>query len=95
MQDPTFQTLLTDARRGDLHALERVLVRSRQDLRRYAEYHCAVNDVEELSNALQILLTEPDTHTRASRAANAVVAQGVGAADRSTALVEGLLFSQR
>ena len=51
----------------------------------------AVNDVEELSNALQILLTEPDTHTRASRAANAVVAQGVGAADRSTALVEGLL----
>jgi len=47
VQDPTLQTLLTDARRGDLHALERVLVRSRQDLRRYAEYHCAVNDVED------------------------------------------------
>jgi 3-deoxy-D-manno-octulosonic-acid transferase len=55
----------------------------------------AVSDVEELSDALQILLTEPDTHTRASRAAKAVVAQGVGAADRSTALVEGLLFSEK
>jgi 3-deoxy-D-manno-octulosonic-acid transferase len=52
----------------------------------------AVTDAEELSDALQILLTEPDTHARASRAAKAVVAQGVGAADRSTALVEGLLL---
>ncbi len=47
MQDPTFQVVLIEARRGDLAALERVLVRSRQDLRRYAEYHCAVNDVED------------------------------------------------
>ena len=47
MQDSMFQALLTDARQGDLPALERVLTRSRQDLRRYAEYHCAVNDVED------------------------------------------------
>jgi RNA polymerase sigma factor (sigma-70 family) len=35
------------ARRGEPAALERVLKRSRQDLRRYAEYHCPVNDVED------------------------------------------------
>ena len=39
--------MLDRARRGDRSALERVLMRSRQDLRRYAEYHCAVNDVED------------------------------------------------
>src|SRR5512146_3144381 len=37
---------LDAARQGDPQALERVLRRSRQDLRRYAEYHCSVNDVE-------------------------------------------------
>ncbi len=46
-QDPDFQLNLDRARRGDRAALERVLMRSRQDLRRYAEYHCAVNDVED------------------------------------------------
>lgn len=35
------------ARTGDPAALERLLRHSRQDLRRYAEYHCAVNDVED------------------------------------------------
>jgi RNA polymerase sigma factor (sigma-70 family) len=38
---------LLAARMGDLAALERVLRRSRQDLRRYAEFHCEVNDVED------------------------------------------------
>jgi RNA polymerase sigma factor (sigma-70 family) len=38
---------LAAARSGDPSALERVLKRSRQDLRRYAEYHCPVNDVED------------------------------------------------
>ena len=38
---------LVAARGGDPGALERVLRRSRQDLRRYAEYHCPVNDVED------------------------------------------------
>jgi len=38
---------LSAARSGDRSALERVLHRSRQDLRRYAEYHCPVNDVED------------------------------------------------
>lgn len=45
--DPEFQTMLDRARRGDRPALEQVLTRSRQDLRRYAEYHCAVNDIED------------------------------------------------
>lgn len=35
------------ARTGDRQALERVLARSRQDLRRYAEFHCVVNDIED------------------------------------------------
>ena len=35
------------ARAGDVGALERVLRRSRQDLRRFAEYHCPINDVED------------------------------------------------
>ncbi len=35
------------ARDGDLAALERVLVASRQNLRRYAEYHCVINDAED------------------------------------------------
>lgn len=47
MQDSHFEQTLDLARRGDRRALERVLVRSRQDLRRYAEYHCAINDVED------------------------------------------------
>ncbi|MGO1003808.1 RNA polymerase sigma factor [Lysobacter sp. CA196] len=38
---------LAAARSGDRAALERVLMRSRQDLRRYAEYHCSINDVED------------------------------------------------
>jgi len=38
---------LCAARDGDPGALERVLACSRQDLRRYAEYHCEVNDVED------------------------------------------------
>lgn len=38
---------LAAARMGDLCALERVLVHSRQDLRRYAEFHCFINDVED------------------------------------------------
>ena len=38
---------LTAARDGDVRALERVLACSRQDLRRYAEFHCEINDVED------------------------------------------------
>jgi RNA polymerase sigma factor (sigma-70 family) len=38
---------LSNARDGDLFALERVLTRSRQDLRRFAEFHCAINDMED------------------------------------------------
>lgn len=35
------------ARAGDGEALQRVLIHSRQNLRRYAEYHCVVNDIED------------------------------------------------
>lgn len=35
------------AKAGDVAALNVVLTCSRQDLRRYAEYHCEVNDVED------------------------------------------------
>ena len=38
---------IASARLGDRQALERVLVVARQDLRRYAEHHCVVNDVED------------------------------------------------
>ena len=35
------------ARAGDRVALQRVLAQSRQNLRRYAEYHCNINDAED------------------------------------------------
>lgn len=35
------------ARDGDVAALQRVLVQSRQNLRPYAEYHCNINDAED------------------------------------------------
>jgi RNA polymerase sigma factor (sigma-70 family) len=38
---------LEAARKGDRLALERVLVESRQNLRRYAEFHCVINDIED------------------------------------------------
>ena len=47
MDNPAWTDDLVAARGGDRSALERVLRRSRQDLRRYAEYHCPINDVED------------------------------------------------
>ena len=47
MPSLTWTQDLEAARAGDRPALERVLGRSRQDLRRYAEHHCVVNDVED------------------------------------------------
>lgn len=47
MNSPEWAVDLRAARSGDPVALERVLHRSRQDLRRFAEYHCPVNDVED------------------------------------------------
>ncbi|RDZ28989.1 RNA polymerase sigma factor [Lysobacter silvisoli] len=38
---------LAAAHSGDRAALERVLAHSRQDLRRYAEFHCVINDIED------------------------------------------------
>lgn len=45
--DPNNPTLLEAARSGDPQALNQLLACSRQDLRRYAEHHCVVNDVED------------------------------------------------
>ena len=40
-------SLIVAAQAGDAVALNKVLEFSRQDLRRYAEFHCIVNDVED------------------------------------------------
>ncbi len=39
--------LVGAAQAGDLQALDQLLRQSRQDLRRYAERHCGINDVED------------------------------------------------
>src|SRR5690606_25392978 len=52
-----------------------------------------VRDTPELVRALRILLTEPDTRSRAGEAAVATVREGLGAAERSVALVETLTSS--
>ncbi len=39
--------IVNAAKAGDVRALNDLLTSSRQDLRRYAEYHCVVNDVED------------------------------------------------
>lgn len=44
---PIDPALVEAARAGDAAALERLLVGSRQHLRRYAEHHCVINDVED------------------------------------------------
>lgn len=51
----------------------------------------AVRDADALAEAIAIVLGEPDTRARAGAAARALVEQGLGAADRSAALVERLL----
>lgn len=51
----------------------------------------SVRDAAELARAAHIVLTEPDTRDRAGTAARRVVTEGLGAADRSTALVATLL----
>jgi hypothetical protein len=50
-----------------------------------------VRDTPELVRALRILFTEPDTQARAAEAALGVVREGLGAAEKSAALVERLL----
>jgi RNA polymerase sigma factor (sigma-70 family) len=68
MQSPEFQASLHAARTGDRQALERVLMRSRQDLRRYAEYHCAVNDVEDAVQESMLLVSRKIGSLRAVEA---------------------------
>jgi RNA polymerase sigma factor (sigma-70 family) len=44
---PEWNEMLNAAREGNPSALECVLKQSRQDLRRFAEYHCEINDMED------------------------------------------------
>ena len=48
---------LIAARAGDVAALQRVLSRSRQNLRRYAEHHCNINDAEDAVQESLILVS--------------------------------------
>ena len=68
MQDPAFQGQIDAARHGDRAALETVLTRSRQDLRRYAEYHCAINDVEDAVQESLLLISRKIGSLRAVEA---------------------------
>lgn len=43
---PDIETI-TSAKAGDLAAMELLLASTRQDLRRYAEHHCRMDDVED------------------------------------------------
>lgn len=56
------------AQRGDRAALERLLAHSRQDLRRYAEYHCPINDVEDAVQESLFLIARKIGHLRAIEA---------------------------
>jgi 3-deoxy-D-manno-octulosonic-acid transferase len=54
-----------------------------------------VHDAPELVRALRILFTESDTRARAGDSARATVIGGLGAAERSAALVEQLMEEER
>ncbi|TKR33708.1 RNA polymerase sigma factor [Luteimonas gilva] len=56
------------AQRGDRAALESLLAHSRQDLRRYAEYHCSINDVEDAVQESLFLVARKIGHLRAIEA---------------------------
>lgn len=51
----------------------------------------SVADAPTLVRAMRIVLTEPDTRSSAGRAAKAMVAAGLGAAEKSAALIERML----
>lgn len=57
MSSTAFNDELYAARAGDRTALASVLCHSRQDLRRYAEYHCEINDVEDAVQESLILVS--------------------------------------
>lgn len=59
---------LLAARDGDREALERLLFHSRRDLRRYAEHHCVINDIED---AVQESLLSASHHITRLRAVEA------------------------
>jgi RNA polymerase sigma factor (sigma-70 family) len=57
MTVPVDRAVFDAARGGDESALNEVLACSRQNLRRYAEYHCVVNDVEDAVQESLILVS--------------------------------------
>lgn len=70
MLDPRFQQQLEDARDGNRSALECVLRKSRQDLRRFAEYHCPINDVEDAVQESLLLVSRKLSGLRVLEAYN-------------------------
>ncbi|MEP6634635.1 MAG: RNA polymerase sigma factor [Luteimonas sp.] len=68
MLDQAFEQQIDAAREGDPDALESVLKRSRQDLRRYAEYHCSINDVEDAVQESLLLISRKIGNLRAVEA---------------------------
>lgn len=62
--------VVSAARDGDPEALNQLMARSRQDLRRYAEHHCEVNDVED---AVQETLFTASRHMGDLRQVESVV----------------------
>lgn len=66
--DPEFQQQLRAARDGNDAALQVVLARSRQDLKRFAEYHCGINDVEDAVQESLLLVSRKICDLRAVEA---------------------------
>jgi RNA polymerase sigma factor (sigma-70 family) len=60
----TYQVELEAAHAGDPAALEDLLALSRQDIRRYAEYHCGVNDIEDAVQEALMLVSRKLTDLR-------------------------------
>jgi RNA polymerase sigma factor (sigma-70 family) len=59
-----YQEELQAAHAGDPAALADLLALSRQDIRRHAEYHCAINDIEDAVQEALILLSRKLTDLR-------------------------------
>lgn len=64
MRTLPYQHELQAAHAGDPAALDGLLARSRQDIRRYAEYHCAINDVEDAVQEALLLVSRKLTDLR-------------------------------
>src|SRR3546814_8796124 len=71
---------LLAARDGDREALERVLSHSRRDLRRYAEHHCVINDIEDAVQESLLSASNHITRLREVEAFNSWLFRKIGRA---------------